>query len=217
MNPTPRSFHWQATAEEVRGVLERGAATRDAAGRLLVPHSGGGTTVLTLPPVLRIPTDVAPLGCASRVPDALGVEVVLLLRAGRAALGLWVDDELLAHKVFRRYTVRGQGHAQTTHLKTKGKSRYGSRLRLQQAGRLLDEVNERLTDWDRDYGPLDVVHRACPVRLWADLCAHDPRPPFDARDPRIAPIRIHTHEPDFEELLRVRRHLTHGVVEESVG
>ena len=79
MNPTRRSFHWQATAEEVRGVLERGAATRDAAGRLLVPHSGGGTTVLTLPPVLRIPTDVAPLGCASRVPDALGVEVVLLL------------------------------------------------------------------------------------------------------------------------------------------
>lgn len=217
MNPTRRSFHWQATAEEVRSLLARGAATRDAAGRLLVSHPDGGTTVLTLPPVLRIPTELAPPACATRVPDGLGVEVVLLLRAGRAALGVWVEDDLVAHKVFRRYTVRGQGHAQTTHLKTKGKSRYGSRLRLQQAGRLLDEVNERLTDWDREYGPLDVVHRACPVRLWADLCAHDPTPPFDARDARIAPIRIHVHEPDFAELGRVRHHLTHGLVEETVG
>lgn len=217
MNPTRRTFRWQATADEVRDLLDRGPVEINAAGCLRLAHPDGARTTLRLPPVLRVPEGTTPADLLHHLPTELGVEAVLLVRAGRAALGLWIDDELVAHKVFRRYTVRGQGHAQTTHLKTKGKSRYGSRLRLQQAARLLDEVNERLTDWDRDHGPLDVIHRACPVRLWADLCAHDPRPPFDARDPRIAPIRIHTHEPDFEELLRVRRHLTHGTVEESVG
>jgi hypothetical protein len=217
MNPTRRTFRWQATADEVRDLLARGPVEIDTTGGLCLAHPDGARTTLRLPPVLRVSAGTAPADIVHRLPAELGVEVVLLVRAGRAALGLWIDDELAAHKVFRRYTVRGQGHAQTTHLKTKGKSRYGSRLRLQQAARLLDEVNERLKDWDRDHGPLDVIHRACPVRLWPELCGHDPSPPFDARDPRIAPIRIHTHEPDFEELLRVRRHLTSGVVEESVG
>lgn len=218
MNPTRRSFRWQATADELRDLLGRGAASRDVRGRILVDAGDGTRATLTLPPVLGIPPDAAPSDITGHVPEQLGVEVVLLLRASRAALGLWIDDELAAHKVFRRYTVRrGQGHAQTTHLKTKGKSRYGSRLRLQQATRLLDEVNERLTEWEDEHGPYRAIHRACPVRLWADLCAHEPSPPFDARDPRLLPIRIHTHEPDFEELLRVRRHLTRGVIEESAG
>ena len=42
----------------------------------------------------------------------------------------WRGEELVRHKVFKRYVVRGRGRAQPTHLKSKGKSRYGSRLRL---------------------------------------------------------------------------------------
>ena len=61
----------------------------------------------------------------------LGLHAVLLIQAGACALGLWRDEELLEHKAFKAYVVRGRGRAQPTHLKTRGKSRYGSRLRLQ--------------------------------------------------------------------------------------
>ena len=49
------------------------------------------------------------------------------------ATRLWRDDELVAHKVVKKYVVRGRGRAQPLHLKTRGKSRYGSRLRLANA------------------------------------------------------------------------------------
>ena len=43
------------------------------------------------------------------------------------------DGEIVHTKSIKKYVVRGRGRAQPTHLATKGKSRYGSRLRLQKA------------------------------------------------------------------------------------
>ena len=57
--------------------------------------------------------------------------VLLLLQAGAMAIGQWDVDELMYHKAIRRYVVRGHGRAQPLHARTKGKSRYGARLRLQ--------------------------------------------------------------------------------------
>ncbi|MGA1525183.1 MAG: hypothetical protein ACO4CZ_14550, partial [Planctomycetota bacterium] len=93
MNPTRRSFRWQATADELRDLLGRGAASRDVRGRILVDAGDGTRATLTLPPVLRIPPDAAPSDITGHVPEQLGVEVVLLLRARRAARGLWIADE----------------------------------------------------------------------------------------------------------------------------
>lgn len=151
----------------------------------------------------------------ARVPDALGVQVVLLLRAGSAALGLWDGEECVAHKVFTRYVVRGHGKAQPLHCKSKGKSRYGARLRLQNARRLLEEVNERLTAWLGEVGDVEAIHWFCPIRQWPELFAADPPPPFDRDDPRLRRIAMHVHEPRFEELLRVRRALERGRIGEA--
>jgi len=74
--------------------------------------------------------------------------------------------------------VRGNGRAQATHLKTRGKSRYGSRLRLQNWRRLLSETNERLHDLWQQYGVPARVFWSAPVRVWADVLAADPLPPF---------------------------------------
>lgn len=166
---------------------------------------------LYLPLVATRPRVGEPVGAYSaRLEAALGVQVVLLVRAGAVALGCWEGDELVEHKAMRKYVVRGHGRAQATHLKTRGKSRYGSRLRLQNWRRLLGECNERLAEvWQR-CGEPDRVFWSAPVRVWADLLAAEPAPPFAREATALQRLPLHVHRPDFDELLRVRGWLEHG-------
>ena len=187
-----------------------------AGARLLLAPSGfrlcdaAGVELarVRVPLVLRLRADESADDLRRRLAAPLGRELVMLVRAGAAALGWWRDGAMAAHKTFARYVVRGHGRAQPTHLRTKGKSRYGARLRLQNARRLTLEINERVDLWWREAGGFDAVYVACPERIWPDLR----RPEFD-------PIRIplHVHEPRHEELLRVRRLLERGSVESDAA
>jgi hypothetical protein len=149
----------------------------------------------------------------ARLPGAPETAVVLLLQAGAMAFGCWRGVELLRHKAVRKYVVRGHGRAQPLHLKTAGRSRQGSRLRLQNWQRLLVETNERLRDCWRDLGTPDRVFVAIPVRVWSDLAATDPRPPFARGDANVQRVPTHVHRPDFAELQRVHSWLAHGRLE----
>ncbi|MBI5852714.1 MAG: hypothetical protein HZB39_17005 [Planctomycetes bacterium] len=193
-------FPWHETKARLREL----DATSRAGSRIVLPA--------VLPPIA--PGETLDDWLA-RVPDALGVQVVVLLRAGSAALGLWDGDECVVHKVFTRYVVRGNGKAQPLHAKTKGKSRYGARLRLQNARRLLEEVGERLVEWFATWPAPEAIHWSCPVRQWPELFAANPPPPFPRDDPRLRRIAMHVHEPRFEELLRVRRALARGRIGEA--
>ena len=78
------------------------------------------------------------------MPAELPLQMVLLLQAGAATLGAFEAGEPLATKTRKAYVVRGNGRAQPTYLASKGKSRYGARLRLQNAVRLLDQTSAKL-------------------------------------------------------------------------
>ncbi|GEM_PF-2618138 len=132
-----------------------------------------------------------------------GRDAFFLFRAGSSALGLCEDAVFVDHKCFQRYVVRGKGKAQASHLKTKGKSRYGSRLRLQNFDRLIHESIGRLLNWEAE-GPLQRVFYSCPDRLFSDLRASNPPFPFAKEDPRLRRLPIHVHEPRWEELKRVK-------------
>ncbi|MEM8895691.1 MAG: hypothetical protein AAGC88_14000, partial [Bacteroidota bacterium] len=57
--------------------------------------------------------------------------LLLLIQTGHAAIGYFEGGENKAHKVFKSYLVRKkQGISQLKYLKTKGKSKAGSRVRL---------------------------------------------------------------------------------------
>ncbi|MEC9046795.1 MAG: hypothetical protein VYA51_02190 [Planctomycetota bacterium] len=140
------------------------------------------------------------------------VQVVLLLRAGAMAFGCWHGEELLQHKALRKYVVRGNGKSQATHLKTRGKSRYGSRLRLQNWKSLLAETNERLADCEAQFGPFDRIFYGVPIRVWSDVFDATPPPPFGREDARTQRLPLHVHRPDHEELLRVRQRMSFGSV-----
>lgn len=141
--------------------------------------------------------------------DPPEIQVILLIQAGATSMGLWRGDELMRHKVIKKYVTRGKGKAQTTYLKTRGKSRYGSRLRLQNAREHLVQTNERLHTWWREEGPFDRVYTSCPVRMWPELFHAKTLPPFDKDMPRVK-IARDVKVPGHEELLKVRGWLCNG-------
>lgn len=200
-------------AEQVEAFAERWPAARaDRRGWQFVADGGLARLRVPLAAVRARPDE--PIGAyAARLSPDLGRQVVLLLQAGKAAVGYWDGEELLRHKAFARYVVRGKGRAQPLHRRTRGKSRYGSRLRLQNWRRLLVETSERLGDWWAEFGVPERVFVAAGVRPLGDLLGCEPAPPF-AGDPGVLErIPMHVHAPDFAELRRVRGWLLHGRLE----
>ncbi|MEY3160939.1 MAG: hypothetical protein RIT25_930 [Planctomycetota bacterium] len=214
MDPTvpERRFRIDDLAGELDAFLARVPDARwDATARCF--RGRDPATALRLP--LLAPEPVPGSSLAEHLAHgdlAPGPHVLLLLRAGASAVGWWDGLELVRHKAFKRYVVRGTGKAQPTHLKTRGKSRYGSRLRLQNWERQLGETSERLGEWWREFGAPSRVFVALPVRLRAEFAAAEPQPPFAFDDPEVVPVPFHVHQPDHAELLRVHALLGAGTV-----
>jgi len=194
---------WPAAVADRRGWV---FGAGDGRARLRVPLAA-----LRVLPGERIGDYLARLRPASER------QVVLLLQAGAMAIGYWDGDELVDHKAMRKYVVRGHGKAQPKHKRSRGKSRYGARLRLQNWQRLLVATNERLADcWERFGAPERIFH-SVPVRGFVDLLEVDPPPPFRRDDARLQRVPMHVHRPDFAELKRVRGWLVHGRLELPAG
>ena len=91
--------------------------------------------------------------------------VIMLIQAGHAALGYYQGDKLKQHKVIRKYMVRKkQGKAQLKYLKTKGKSRAGSRIRLANSVLFFEEINQYLNDWLTRES--ETIIYSCGPMLW---------------------------------------------------
>ncbi len=169
-----------------------------------------GDVAFVPPAVLRLPEeDETPESWLEHLSSPKSY-VILLVQAGASALGWFEADECIAHKAIKRYVKRGSGRAQPAHLKTKGKSRYGSRLRLQNARRQLDETCAKIQQWYEEMGTPEQVFTSVPIRTWAELAAATPPLPFSRRE--SSRIQHHVHTPNFEELVRVQNLITHGQV-----
>jgi hypothetical protein len=141
----------------------------------------------------------------------LGRQLLVLVQAGATALGLWEDGDLVAHKALRTYVIRGHGKAQPKHLESRGKSRYGSRLRLQNYRRQVEGTAAKVATWRREFGPFDRAFLSCPTRARTDF--------LPGLEPSLSgagePIRIpfDVRRPCYAELLRIRSRLEHGWIE----
>jgi hypothetical protein len=186
-------------------------AVADRRGHTFVGQPGARLRVPLLAPRLQ-PLE-AVTAYLDRLPGVPERHVVLLLQAGAMAVGYWDGDQLLHHKAQRRYVVRGHGKAQPLHRKTRGRSRYGARLRLQNWRRLLVETSERLLAYWAEYGAPERVFVGVPVRVAHDLATTEPPPPFAFAAPAVQRLPMHVHRPDFAELCRVHGWLRHGRLE----
>ncbi|GGK81100.1 hypothetical protein ACD591_10315 [Rufibacter glacialis] len=136
--------------------------------------------------------------------------VILLIQAGNCALGYFEDGVNLHHKVFRSYMVRKkQGKSQIKYLKTKGKSRAGSRVRLGETAEFFENINGRLQEYFAHY----QIHRialSCSKTLLPYLFDAKVAPPFQKRDERILKIPKHIHTPIYEVMMNANRFLLKG-------
>ncbi len=210
---TKQPFRLEQWLAQLTALAAQTELVLDNRGRGFVPRDPEAPYVrLVPPPLLAIPAGVVSAAAYLAQPPVPPQKMlILLVQAGATSMGYWDGELLLAHKVIKKYVTRGNGRAQTTYLKTRGKSRYGSRLRLQNAKAQLVETNERLITWWTEFGPADKVFYSCPTRTWPELFSASPAPPF-ARDKDCIKVPMDVDQPGHEELLKVRRFLTWGAV-----
>lgn len=158
----------------------------------------------------RLPLIVA-LSAGFPAPEERPVNyVILLIQSGSCAVGYFEQGTNLDHKVFRAYMVRmKQGKSQIKYLKTKGKSRAGSRVRLSETAAFFENINERL----QQYFAAHEIHRiaiSCSKTLIPYLFNAKVATPFNKKDPRIFKIPKHIHTPGYDILMDTHQYLLRG-------
>jgi len=125
---------------------------------------------------------------------------LVLIRAGQAVAGYFHQGTLIDHKVFRAYMVRQkQGKSQIKHLKTKGKSRAGSRIRLAKTTQFFEDINERLTSYSEQF-PIDLWGISCAKTMWPFYFSSAIAPPFSPKAENLIEVPFHISQGSFEEL-----------------
>ena len=133
---------------------------------------------------------------------------ITLVRAGQAAVGYFHQGILLDHKVFRAYLVRQkQGVSQFKYLKTKGKSRSGSRIRLEETELFFEDINQRLQVYTNQY-PLTYWGLGCSKTLWPALFDAAVPPPFTSKSPELIELPYPFIKASYEELQVLEHRLT---------
>lgn len=138
---------------------------------------------------------------------------IMLIQSGNAAFGLYKEGELLYHKVIRKYMTRQkQGKSQLKYLKTKGKSRAGSRVRLANAFSFFEEINQKMKDWI-DVEKTGTIIYSCSPMLWGMLFQSKTKPPFDKKSSKLKKIPINTGIPNLSVLQKTGDFSQHGFLE----
>lgn len=136
--------------------------------------------------------------------------LLLLIQTGHAALGYFEGGVNVEHKVFKSYLVRKkQGMSQLKYLKTKGKSKAGSRVRLGNAVDFFENINERTSQYLSE-NDVDRIAISCPKTIWTYLFQSKQPCPFDKKDERLYKVPFHVHTPKLEELMKINRSLQGG-------
>lgn len=133
--------------------------------------------------------------------------VLIMIRSGIASVGFFENYVNHQHKVFRAYMTRKkQGKSQIKHLKTKGKSRAGSRIRLQETLEFFESINHRLQEHFNEFR-IDKIGISCSETLIPYFYGGKVQTPFDKQDVRIFKIPKHIQNPTFEALTEVNKFL----------
>lgn len=135
-------------------------------------------------------------------------QVIVSVKSGMAVTAFYENGQLADHKVFRAYMVRKkQGKSQIKHLKTKGKSRAGSRVRLQETLEFFESINERLQFYFEEKH-VDLIALGCSSTLIPYFFNGKKATPFEKSDPRIFKIPIHVPTATFENMEKTYRSIS---------
>lgn len=126
---------------------------------------------------------------------------IILIRANSASLGFFYQKKIMFHKRITAYMTRKkQGKAQLTYLKTKGKSRAGSRRRLKESYEFFEQINQKLQSWSKKSLKPQEVYYFCPVGLKNLWFSSKIPPPFDKKDAKLKKLPFYFNKPTHQEL-----------------
>jgi hypothetical protein len=97
--------------------------------------------------------------------------------------------------------------SQFKYLKTKGKSRSGSRIRLEETELFFKDINQRLQVYTNQY-PLTYWGLGCSKTLWPVLFDAAVPPPFTSKSPELIELPYPFSKGSFEELQVLEHRLT---------
>ncbi|ANQ52332.1 hypothetical protein MY04_4997 [Flammeovirga sp. MY04] len=136
--------------------------------------------------------------------------VLCIIQTENASVGLVKNNQLVDHKTFATYAVRKkQGKSQIKYLKTRGKSKAGSRLRLANTLNFFEHINERLQQYFNTDHPEKIIF-SCSKILIPYLFSSKVACPFDKKDQRIYKIPKYIPNANFEDLKKIHQDLLKG-------
>lgn len=195
--------------DQLKGILlalqeELGNPEYEAEKHRFVWETDEEAVVLRLPYDLMVSTDGEPQW------EEKFHYLICIVQSSMATVGLFYAGECLAHKVFTAYMVRKkQGKSQIKHLKTKGKSRAGSRIRLASGLEFFEEINSRLQRHFEEH-QIERIAFSCSKILMPYFFGAKTSTPFDKKDDRILGIPRHIEKPTHEEMMRAHRFLNYA-------
>jgi hypothetical protein len=140
--------------------------------------------------------------CRSFLSVAKGLQnkpvVILLLRSGRFAGGVFQGDVCLTHRTLQRYTVRkGQGKSQSTQDGNSRAKSMGSQLRRAGEISLREDVTKTVLEWKEHMKKASLVLISCPKTMKKGLF-EGLEEVLRREDSRIRRVPIDTGRPTFE-------------------
>ncbi len=138
--------------------------------------------------------------------------LIIMITTGQASIGIFRNKENLEHKVIRKYMVRKkQGKSQIKYLKTKGKSRAGSRVRLNNSIIFFEEINEYINKWNENYDICRIMYFVPKnlINLWFSSGVSLF---FDKNDTRLVKIPYNLDTPTYELMKKVGRFAYDGEI-----
>lgn len=133
--------------------------------------------------------------------------LIIIIHSGEAALAYSEEDQITEHKVEKAYMVRKkQGKSQIKYLKTKGKSKAGSRVRLAGTDHFFEVINKKIEEWN-DYYDIDHIALSCNKTLQPFLFNRSDAA-FKKEDERLFKIPKHIQEATFDNLIDIHQYLT---------
>lgn len=132
--------------------------------------------------------------------------MVIIVHSGEAALAFSEENQIIEHKMVKAYMVRQkQGKSQIKHLKTKGKSKAGSRVRLAGTNHFFEQINEKIAEWD-DYYNIERIAISCNKTLQPYLFNRADSA-LQKDDIRHIKIPKHIQEANYQNLIHIHNYL----------
>lgn len=149
--------------------------------------------------VIRLPLHIA-LDQQFKIISENTTILYLSIESGSSTIALNRGKSTISHTSVSSYMSRKkQGFSQIKYLNKKGKSRAGSRVRLNKTIEFFEKINEKLTAFLTDSG-IDRIAISCTASLVPYLHQSKVKCPFQKDDPRLYKIPLHIPQSNYTNL-----------------